>query len=67
MNATQFSKCINGPFHLPGDVIAQVEKSCGNTAITQWLALQHGATIKIESEVERLRREVEELRQARAA
>ena len=67
MNATQFSKCINGPFHLPGDVISLVEKFCGNTAITQWLASQHNATLKIETEVERLRREVEELRQQVAA
>ena len=62
MNATQLSKCINGPFHLPGDVIALVEKHCGNTAITQWLALQHNATLKVETAEERLLRENEELR-----
>lgn len=62
MNPTQFSKCINGPFHLPGDVIAKVESACGNTAITQWLALQHNATLKVESPEERLIRENAELR-----
>ena len=53
--------------NLDGDKIPVIEKLCGNTAITQWLASQHSATLKIETEVERLRREVEELRQQVAA
>jgi plasmid maintenance system antidote protein VapI len=45
INATQFSKIMNGAFHLPTDKIPVIEKLCGNTAITQWLASQHGAQL----------------------
>lgn len=54
INATQFSKIINGAFHLPTDKIPVIEKLCGNTAITQWLAAQHGATLHIKTAEERL-------------
>lgn len=67
INVAQFSKVLNGSFHLPGDAIAKVERLCGNTAITQYLAKQHGALLKFETEVERLRRENEELRNRVAA
>ena len=54
INVCQFSKIIRADFHLPGDSIAAIEKLCGNTAMTQWLALQHGATIHIKTCEEKL-------------
>jgi len=56
VNACQSSKVLHGDFHLPGDSITQIEKLCGNTAMTQWLALQHGATIHFESLEEKVAR-----------
>ena len=49
INVCQFSKILHSDFHLPGDAIAAIEKLCGNTAMTQWLALQHGATLHFET------------------
>ena len=60
INACQFSKILKSDFHLPGDSIPVIEKLCGNTAITQWLALQHNATLHtetLEEKVARLERE----------
>ena len=54
VNACQFSKILHSDFHLPGDAIATIEKLCGNTAMTQWLAMQHGATIHIKTDAEKL-------------
>jgi len=54
INATQFSKIINGAFHLPTAKIPVIEKLCGNTAITQWLASQHGAELKFETLAEKV-------------
>lgn len=54
INVCQFSKILHADFHLPGDSITKIEKLCGNTAITQWLALQHGATIHIKTAEEKL-------------
>jgi len=54
INVCQFSKIIRADFHLPGDSIASIEKLCGNTAMTQWLALQHGATLHIKTCEEKL-------------
>jgi plasmid maintenance system antidote protein VapI len=54
INATQFSKIMNGAFHLPTDKIPVIEKLCGNTAITQWLASQHGAELKFETLAEKV-------------
>jgi len=48
INPSQFHKCIYGDFHLPLAKIPVIENACGNTAITQWLALQHDATIEFE-------------------
>jgi len=45
INVTQFSKIVRAGFHIPGDAIPRIEKLCGNTAITQWLAAQHGAQL----------------------
>lgn len=56
INACQFSKVLHGDFHLPGDSITQIEKLCGNTAMTQWLALQHGATLHFETLEEKVAR-----------
>jgi plasmid maintenance system antidote protein VapI len=49
INASQFSKIMGGSFHLPTDLIPVIERLCGNTAITQWLASQHGAQLKVET------------------
>jgi len=54
INVCQFSKILHSDFHLPGDSIAAIEKLCGNTAMTQWLALQHGATLHIKTAEEKL-------------
>lgn len=54
INACQFSKILHGDFHLPEDSIPLIEKLCGNCAMTQWLALQHGATLHVKSVEERL-------------
>lgn len=54
INPCQFSKILKSDFHLPGDSISVIEKLCGNTAITQWLALQHGATLHIKTVEEKL-------------
>jgi plasmid maintenance system antidote protein VapI len=54
INVCQFSKILHSDFHLPGDSIAAIEKLCGNTAMTQWLALQHGATLHIKTDAEKL-------------
>jgi len=54
INVCQFSKIIHSDFHLPGDSISAIEKLCGNTAMTQWLALQHGATLHIKTTEEKL-------------
>lgn len=54
INPTQFSKIIHSDFHLPGDSIAVIERLCGNCAMTQWLALQHGATLHIKTAEEKL-------------
>lgn len=54
INACQFSKILHADFHLPGDAITVIEKLCGNTAMTQWLALQHGATLHFKTTEEKL-------------
>jgi plasmid maintenance system antidote protein VapI len=54
INVCQFSKIIRADFHLPGDAIAVIEKLCGNTAMTQWLAMQHNAVIHIKTDAEKL-------------
>jgi plasmid maintenance system antidote protein VapI len=54
VNACQFSKILHSDFHLPGDAIATIEKLCGNSAMTQWLAMQHGATLHIKTVEEKL-------------
>ena len=54
VNACQFSKILHSDFHLPGDAIATIENLCGNTAMTQWLAMQHGATLHIKTVEEKL-------------
>lgn len=54
INVCQFSKIIRADFHLPGDAIAVIEKLCGNTAMTQWLAMQHDATLHIKTDAEKL-------------
>lgn len=54
INVCQFSKILHSDFHLPGDSIAAIEKLCGNTAMTQWLAMQHGATLHIKTAEEKL-------------
>lgn len=54
VNACQFSKILHSDFHLPGDAIATIEKLCGNTAMTQWLAMQHGATLHQETLQEKI-------------
>ena len=56
INASQLSKIVNGTFHLPTDKIPVIENLCGNTAITQWLALQHGASLKFETPEEKIAR-----------
>jgi plasmid maintenance system antidote protein VapI len=56
VNACQFSKILHSDFHLPGDAIATIEKLCGNTAMTQWLALQHGGSIHFETLQEKVAR-----------
>lgn len=62
INVAQFSKVLNGGFHLPGDTIPIIERLCGNTAITQWLALQHNGVLVIETVEQKLARENAELR-----
>ena len=54
INVCQFSKILHSDFHLPGDSITAIEKLCGNTAMTQWLALQHNATLHIKTDKELL-------------
>ena len=54
INVCQFSKILHSDFHLPGDSITAIEKLCGNTAMTQWLASQHGATLHIKTTEEKL-------------
>lgn len=56
VNPCQFSKILHSDFHLPGDAIATIEKLCGNTAMTQWLALQHGGFIHFETLQEKVAR-----------
>lgn len=48
MNPSQFHKCIYGDFHLPLAKVPLVENACGNTAMTQWFAMQHDATLECE-------------------
>lgn len=62
INACQFSKILHGDFHLPEDSIPLIEKLCGNCAMTQWLALQHGANLEFETVEQRQAREITELR-----
>jgi plasmid maintenance system antidote protein VapI len=52
INACQFSKIIHGDFHLPEDSIPLIERLCGNSAMTQWFALQHGATLHVKTDQE---------------
>lgn len=61
INPSLFSRIINGdknkPYsaaNLATDKIPVIEKLCGNTAMTQWLAMQHGATIHIKTTEEKL-------------
>jgi len=54
MPASQLSKCLSGSFHFPGDKVPILERLCGNTAVTQWFALQHGATLKVKTLEEKL-------------
>lgn len=65
VNATQFSKVLNGSFHLPGDAITELEKVCQNTAITQYQAAKHGATLHFKTPqeiIEEQAREIEQLK-----
>jgi plasmid maintenance system antidote protein VapI len=66
VNACQFSKILHSDFHLPGDAIATIEKLCGNTAMTQWLAMQHGATLHVKTDAEIIQEQAEEIAQLRA-
>lgn len=66
INACQFSKILKSDFHLPGDSIAAIERLCGNTAMTQWLALQHGATLHYKSPEEIIKEQAEEIAILRA-
>jgi DNA-binding transcriptional regulator YdaS (Cro superfamily) len=56
INPCQFSKVLNGKFHLPGDKIPVIERLCANTAITQWLAKQHSAQLHFETLEEKVAR-----------
>jgi hypothetical protein len=66
INVCQFSKILHADFHLPGDSIAAIERLCGNTSMTQWLALQNGAVIHIKTDAEKLAECQAELAQLRA-
>lgn len=66
INACQFSKILHSDFHLPGDSIVLIEKLCGNSAMTQWLALQHGATLHVKTEAEIIQEQAIEIAQLRA-
>lgn len=54
MTGSQLSKCLRGSFHFPGDKVPLLERLCGNTAVTQWFASQHGADIRIKTAEEKL-------------
>lgn len=56
IHPAQFSRIRQGKAHLPTDKIPVIERLCGNTAITQWLASQHGASLKFESLEEKVAR-----------
>lgn len=63
INPSLFSRVLNGDTskrysaaNLDGDKISVIEKLCGNTAMTQWLALQHGANLKFETAEEKIAR-----------
>lgn len=45
--------------NLDGDKIPVIEKLCGNTAITQWLALQHGAQLEFPTAEQIIKRQAE--------
>ena len=52
MCGSQLSKCLSGSFHFPGDKVPLLERLCGNTAVSQWFALQHGATLHVKTDAE---------------
>lgn len=66
MQPSQLSKCISGSFHFPGDKVSELERLCGNTAVTQWFALQHGATLHYKSDAEIIKEQAEEIAILRA-
>lgn len=62
IHPAQFCRIRQGKAHLPGDALPAIERLCGNTAMTQWLAKQHNARLEYLTELEMLRREVDALR-----
>lgn len=66
IHPAQFSRIRQGKAHLPTDKIPVIEKLCGNTAITQWLASQHGAVLKVKTPDEIIREQAEVIAQLRA-
>lgn len=66
MQPSQLSKCISGNFHFPGDKVSELERLCGNTAVTQWFALNHGATLHFKTADEIIREQAEEIKALRA-
>lgn len=56
IHPAQFSRIRQGKAHLPTDKIPVIEKLCSNTAITQWLASQHGAFVRHETLQEKVAR-----------
>ncbi len=56
IHPAQFSRIRQGKAHLPTEKIPLIEKLCSNTAITQWLASQHGAQLHFETLQEKVAR-----------
>jgi len=64
IHPAQFSRIRQGKAHLPTEKIPVIERLCGNTAITQWLASQHGASLKFETpeeKIARLEKQIQEM------
>lgn len=63
IHPTQFSKILHGAkgqgWHLEPGLIAELERQCGNHAITQWLAYQSGLQIVPDSQAAREKRALE--------
>ena len=56
IHPAQFCRIRKGKAHLPPEKIHVIERLCGNTAMNQWLALQHGAQLKFETPEEKIAR-----------